>query len=506
MSNEVANSKFKQIYCDIPTGFGKISQRYITFIGQDEIISTPIEKTEKIVDNISRVENKIIEHYLPDYRQLTIYSKEANSLIGKVVFDDCNRRYKLEHIISENPEMTIYKSYDDFLIYIYKAPERQRDIYNKAIEYMMNYVSVRRVVLPIAILDEPYIGYVASKLNGYLTLEKYLMRYLVEEKGFEQYFNETGGLFKRYKIASHMANFLEEIHRAGYYLGEIMPTEILVSPEKDSIVFMNANRLMRLPRHKYSEVEKVFIAPELQDGCRGFDSITDTYALSKVVRFMLFPTLKEEVPNNIANRFGYEKVTSILLCKEKNEERYERPSLSYIRDACLVTSKKLHQCHKCNSWFIAHLDSMEKCSWCNSEVSHLAGARFFEYIVSGDIIPEKKENQSYSNVIGEMIFKHGKQTIDYRQMTNDAVGTIKKLPIVGIHYYPDGSITLVNLSDDRLLHTYTVEGENKKEWIEPKQDDEVDLYRGKSRIFFRISDLSKHGFKKTMVYQFFTIH
>ena len=78
-------------------------------------------------------------------------SKEAKLLLGEVVFDESSCRYKLEAIVTDNPEMTIYQSSDGFLIYVYKAFPEQREEYNKAFDYLMGYVNVQRVVLPITI-------------------------------------------------------------------------------------------------------------------------------------------------------------------------------------------------------------------------------------------------------------------------------------------------------------------------------------------------------------------
>lgn len=501
------NFKFKQIYCDIPTGFGKYSQRYIDFIGIDDSISTP-ENNLDITDDINENVDDNTSEWL-DYHQLAMFSDESKNLLGEVIFDEGNRKYQLKSIVSESSEMTIYQSNDDFLIYIYKADSIKREGYIESFEYLMGYVNASHIVLPIAILDEPYIGYVASnKLNGYQTLQEHLMKYMVSDARFNDYYKETDGLFKRYKIASHMAKFLEEIHNAGYCLGDIFPTEILVSTQKDSIVFMNANRLMRLPRYGYSELEKIFIAPEVKDQCRSFNSLTDTYALSKIIRFMLFPVINNNIPESVIEKFGDKRVTELLLDDKRMQNPYKRYSLSEIRDACLIASKSLYRCNQCHCWTLAHLDNEEECIWCHAKYSNLAGARFFEYVTTSDINPESNTKNSYSNRIGEMIFKYGKQTIDYRQMTNEAVGTTEKIPIAGIHYYSDGSITLVNLSSVTLFHTYNEGDQKKVEVIKPNTDRqiEVDVYRGNSRIYYSEDGLSEYGLNNTKVYQFFAIH
>ena len=110
--------------------------------------------------------------------------------------------------------------------------------------------------------------------------------------------------------------------------------------------------------------------------------------------------------------------------------------------------------------------------------------------------------------MGEMIFKPGTQTLAYRQMVNGTVATLEKIPIAGIHYYPDGSITLVNLTDNKLCHSYMAGERKVTEWIAPKADKavEIEVYRGKSRIFYKADNLSQYGFEETKVYQFFTMH
>ena len=89
---------------------------------------------------------------------------------------------------------------------------------------------------------------------------------------------------------------------------------------------------------------------------------------------MLFPVLKKDVPAGIIKRFGDEKVAKILLASAQMDDRYERHSLSEIRDACFIAAKRLHRCHHCHGWILAHLDSEETCPWCHSEISQLAGA------------------------------------------------------------------------------------------------------------------------------------
>ncbi|MCM3364784.1 protein kinase domain-containing protein [Niallia sp. MER TA 168] len=349
---------------------------------------------------------------------------------GMEVKDIVGRTYVVKEKIGEGAQGTVYDTENGaFLIKVIRAEENKRyEIVNRFKWIMKQNISNEaRIITPISILKEPYIGYVMKKARGHESLNKYLYPDINSSLG-EWYNVQTGGIRKRLEIAISLSKCYRQLHLQGLCYCDVSPNNILVASNQRSIVLIDSDNLTSPSLFSTSILGTPrYIAPELFSLNRQPNSITDTYAFA-VILFELLrlghplvgdmilegtPEEEEEAvkghalyvdhPVEDSNRNSSILPASIIFTKELQElfkkmfvdglhEYMKRPTLYEFTSALQQAEDQLVQCDNelCHAYFYRQEGEEQICPWCDEKKQHLA---MVELIETSNISDQLFENE-----------------------------------------------------------------------------------------------------------------
>ena len=215
--------------------------------------------------------------------------KKRPELIGTVVYDTDGRAYHITSMQNEGGQGMIFKSAEGFLIKINTSSDRE--LYNERYRWLkMKGAKIpkeTRIAFPIAILADPYTGYVMKEVKGHISLNDYVEKPDEIDDIWNWYFNMTGGLTKRLQIGFLLAKSLRYLHINGYTYVDLSPNNVLVSREKNSIAIIDADNITSGVYRPIIDGTNFYIAPEIGNKTAIANSITDTYSYAVLLFKML---------------------------------------------------------------------------------------------------------------------------------------------------------------------------------------------------------------------------
>ena len=123
-----------------------------------------------------------------------------------------------------------------------------------------------KLAIPKGILDDDDIGYIMFRTQGYDCLSNYIV--VPQNVDFEIFYKENYKLKKRLQSISFLFHALELIHISGLLFTDLSPNNIMVHPEKNSLIFIDTDN-MRRKKDAYLSVLGTpgYMAPEIYIGC-----------------------------------------------------------------------------------------------------------------------------------------------------------------------------------------------------------------------------------------------
>ncbi len=106
-----------------------------------------------------------------------------------------------------------------------------------------NQILRNKLAIPKGLLQGDDVGYIMHYISDYVSLSKYVT--IPQNADFVEWYKNNYKLKKRLQIASYMFNSLEEIHISGLLFTDLSPNNILVHPDKNSLVFIDTDNMRR---------------------------------------------------------------------------------------------------------------------------------------------------------------------------------------------------------------------------------------------------------------------
>ncbi|HYW18466.1 MAG TPA: hypothetical protein VE956_03985 [Nodularia sp. (in: cyanobacteria)] len=218
---------------------------------------------------------------------------------GAVIRDIEGRRYKLVAQLNQGRQGAIYTTEDEnILVKVRKPPDSSSADFHKHLRILIRRnLEVDALVLPRAVLDEPYLGYVMDRVNDSISLVELVYPKILTTN----WHVATGGLRRRLRIAAQLARTIQQIHRNGLCYVDLSWQNVLVSsdPKQTFIKLIDADNLI-VPGTSFAEVmgSPGFIAPEILKESRFPDHACDRWSLAVAIFHLLVlnhPFIGDEV-------------------------------------------------------------------------------------------------------------------------------------------------------------------------------------------------------------------
>lgn len=207
---------------------------------------------------------------------------------GAVIRDIEGRRYKLVAQLNQGMQGAIYTTENEnILVKVRKPPDSSSADFHKHLRILIRRnLEVDALVLPRAVLDEPYLGYVMERVNDSIPLAELVYPKILTTN----WHVATGGLRRRLRIAAQLARTIQQIHRNGLCYVDLSWQNVLVSsdPKQTFIKLIDADNLI-VPGTSFAEVRGSpgFIAPEiLKESCFP-DHACDRWSLGVAIFHLL---------------------------------------------------------------------------------------------------------------------------------------------------------------------------------------------------------------------------
>jgi serine/threonine protein kinase len=336
---------------------------------------------------------------------------------GIEIKDTDGRIYIVKDKLGEGAQGAVYSTENDaFLIKLIRADTKERQEMADRFRWIMkqNIPSEARIITPIAILDEPFTGYVMKKAKGHESLNNYL--YPGSSNLGEWYNIQTGGIRKRLEIAISLSKCYRQLHLQGLCYCDVSPNNILVARQQKSIVLIDSDNLTSTSHFSPTILGTPrYIAPELFKNYKQPNSITDTYSFA-VILFELLrlghpligdsildasPEIEEEAvkgnaayvehPSDESNRNTTILPADIVFTKELKElfqrmfveglhEHMKRPTLYEFTSALQKADDLLVKCNnsKCQAYYFLPYDEVENCPWCDQNKNEICKVQLVE--------------------------------------------------------------------------------------------------------------------------------
>ena len=419
-----------------------------------------------------------------------------NNFVGKIIRDVDGREYHIISVLNKGGQGVVYKTAEDFLIKVNTASDREkyRERYKWLTKRGARLPKETRIAFPMAILEDPLVGYVMKEAKGHVSLNDFVEKPEEIEDLWDWYFNATGGLTKRLQIGYLLAKSLRYLHINGYAYVDISPSNILVSREKNSLVIIDSDNITSGVYKPLIDGTNFYIAPEIGNKSAVANTVTDTYSYA-VLLFRMLTTchpfigddaedenpdkLQEEVdtgkkvyigdPDSTENKNSNYENTKIFLTEELMElfrrtfvdgklESSRRPTLMEFMRACAHARNNVIQCDHdgCDAeYYYTGKDCI--CPMCDKHIKkvYLLTSRNMVKTRGKILIPidgsaDLKSLDVYSDITGNMAvtkeMKYINRSFFDENIPFDADGSL-----VAITRTRDGRLGVFNLSNRRVL-------------------------------------------------------
>lgn len=454
---------------------------------------------------------------------------EANELVGKQIFDTEKRKYNITGILGEGGQGMVLRTAEGFLIKINTLPDKEKYIerYKWLLKRSSALPKETRIAFPIAILAEPYIGYVMYEAKGHSSLDIYINKPDEISSFTDWYFNASNGIIKRLQIGAMLAKSLRYLHINGYSYVDISPNNILVAKNKNSIAIIDSDNITSGVFTPLISGTPGYIAPEILTKNAAINSLTDTYSYAVLLFQMLTgchpfigDDLEDSNPDELEKAYrgeypyiGDENVhtnknsvyeeTKIFINEELSElfkrsfidgsvDGTQRPTLMEFMKACRKAEQMVIKCESdgCDAEY--YYEENVVCPLCGNKIVNPPMLQVHEQIISrNEILMPYDNNMKFSKLPvinqgkGNIILKSNFNYIHKSDFDENLPFDLDEIILV-VRMNQDKSLSLYNLSKGDI---YVLNREIKKPKIlspyskgKSEKDNSAQLSRGEDLI------------------------
>lgn len=419
-----------------------------------------------------------------------------SDLVGKILRDTDGREYHITAVLSKGGQGIVFRTAEDFLIKINTSADKEK--YGERYRWLKmkgaTLPKETRIAFPIAILEQPYIGYVMKEAKGHVSLNDYIEKPDEIEDLWDWYFNAAGGLSKRLQIGYLLAKSLRHLHINGYAYVDLSPSNIFVSREKNSLAIIDSDNITSGAYKPLINGTNFYMAPEIGNNISVASTVTDTYSYAVLLFKMLttcHPFIGDDAeeaspewvqdsvdrgkldyigdPDSTENKNTNFENTKIFLTDELLElfrrtfvdgklESSKRPTLMEFMKACAHARNRVIQCdHKgCDAEYYYTGESCI-CPLCDSkpEKIYLLTSRNMVRTKGKILIPidgsqDMKPLDVYSDEIGIMAVTKDMKYIN-RSFFDENIPFESDGSLAAVGRTKEGKLAVINLVNNKIM-------------------------------------------------------
>lgn len=337
--------------------------------------------------------------------------KEINA---DTIFSNTGNKYSLGEKIGKCGQGIIYSTENNEFITKLYYPTGKSEIDENIIEkikYIKDTNAPKNFAPIIDVIEQPYIGYVMEKENGYKTLNSYL----VPDKGcsVHEWYNKGLGLYERLFVGYIIAKAFENMEKQYLYFCDISTDNIFVKIDKNSAIKITDIDDIYTPGKGISTNPDStrYTAPEIAKGLRCPDVLSDNYSLAVLLYELLRVGHPYSSDKNSINMLPAEIVFTEEISRlfercfvDGCANRAHRPSASEFQNAFLKATNKIVKCPNCGAWhyLIKKEKEWRNCPWCDFETKPKAIIYFYDMLFAGEDYKTIDPNECLSSKLEDL--------------------------------------------------------------------------------------------------------
>lgn len=418
-----------------------------------------------------------------------------NELVGQIIKDIDGRQYHITSVLSKGGQGVVYRTAEEFLIKINTSSDREK--YRERYKWLQKrgnqLPKETRIAFPMAVLDEPYIGYVMKEAKGHVSLNDYVEKSEEIDDLWDWYFNATGGITKRLQIGYLLAKSLRYLHINGYAYVDLSPNNVFVSREKNSLAIIDSDNITSGAYRPLIDGTNFYMAPEVGNKTAIPNTVTDTFSYAVLLFKMLttcHPFIGDEAedanpewvqesvdtgklayigdPDAADNKNSNFESTKVFLTDELKElfrrtfvdgkmESSRRPTLMEFMKACAHAKNLVIQCDAkgCDTEYY-YTGRNCICPMCDSRVNkvYLLESRNMVRTKGKILIPldgtqDMKPLDVYSDEVGTIAITREMKYIN-RSFFDENISIEEDGSLVAVARTKNGKLAVLNLTGNNI--------------------------------------------------------
>jgi len=256
---------------------------------------------------------------------------------------------------------------------------------------------------PIELVKGEALGYIMEMATGMMPLDK-----LLKPESSHRWWEETGGLKKRFKILENLSHVLSCLHSRGLIYGDLSPSNIFISedPKYAEVFLIDCDNITHESKLGESYYTPGYGAPEIINQISGSNTYSEYFSFSIIAYQLLTlnhpfigdyvnlgdPKLEEkaylcQIPwiehttdniNNTSMGINSNITISKLMMDEfvntfekGIDDKFKRTSITKWHKVFVNTQSFILKCDKCNNEFLYKKFSKLECLFCNYKLDYI---------------------------------------------------------------------------------------------------------------------------------------
>lgn len=386
---------------------------------------------------------------------------DVNKYLSRSYFDVKRSKHQATDIIASGENSLLLKTDEGKILKICSS-DKDYGVYSERLDWLQELglrgTLNKYISMPLAKLNglkHGEYGYVCEDADG-VNLDYYIHPSKDIKPFNKWYYDSTGGIEYRLKLAYTIALALEQIHQCGYCFVDICPSNVVVtqfdSNERTPLKakFLGAENIASYTFNPHINGSDMYVDPMVYSNRNGNSTVSDTYSYAIMI-FQLLTTChpfvgdecevreQEEIINMIhsgeldyigdedstKNKNDTFDMTQIFVPRELRELFYKmfvvgkfnpngRPTLTDFKNACRRATQKLIMCtnSSCKRQYPYNVNKV--CPFCHEPSKNVVVVRLKRVLTSSEkILLPYDENKGFSSLppieenINYMILKPG---------------------------------------------------------------------------------------------------
>lgn len=218
-----------------------------------------------------------------------MYTRAMDNYTNQTVFDTDGRPYHLQREVGKGAQGVVYEDDSgDYMIKLASAtnPAHRAEM-KRRYRWLLNrqIATDARLIVPLALLAPPHVGYVMERVRGHIPLTRLLVP--DSDTNFGIWYNEaTGGLRRRLILGAILARGFTALQADGLSYSDLSDTNILVARDATvlSICLIDPETLSVSGSAEALVLGTPgYIAPELMHKTHAPDALSDNFSLAVIL-------------------------------------------------------------------------------------------------------------------------------------------------------------------------------------------------------------------------------